>query len=382
LLDKVRIEVFEVEKSEIQKSMESVSFDLISMINNAISNLTTFAKKQMESLQDFEIEIQSGVYSGQKVIPIHRVGIYVPGGRYPLFSSLLMAVVPAKVAGVKEMIICSPPNPQGKIHPIILAAAAASGVDRIFRIGGAQAIAAMAYGTASIPRVDKIVGPGNSYVTAAKKIVYGDVGIDFIAGPTEILIIGDEYANPDFIAADLIAQAEHDCNACPVFLTNSAFKADHVEKKVNHLLNNLRTNSTAVSSLKENGYIIVVDSWEHAIEYANQKAPEHVALFMDKPEIILPKLKNFGTLFIGEWSPEVLGDYCCGVNHILPTSGAARYTGGLSVKDFLKTQTTLRVDKEGFERISLIASSFAQAEGLTAHAKSVEVRQSSLKVDG
>ncbi|MBN2244284.1 MAG: histidinol dehydrogenase [Candidatus Aminicenantes bacterium] len=382
LLDKVRIDDFEVKQVEIQRSTRSISSDLLNMINQSISNLQSFGAEQIKSLQEFEKEIQPGVYAGQKVIPIERIGIYVPGGRYPLFSSLLMAVIPAKIAGVKELIVCSPPDQQGHIHPLILAAAAVSGAERIFKIGGAQAIAAMAYGTASIPKVDKIVGPGNAYVNAAKKIVCGDTAIDFFAGPTEILIISDEHANPDFIAADLIAQAEHDLTSCPILLTNSISQADQVEIKLNAFINDPRTNSTAVSSLYENGYIILVDNWEQAVEYANLRAPEHLALFVCEPEIIVPKLKNFGTLFIGEWSPEVLGDYCCGINHILPTSGAARYTGGLSVRDFLKTQTTLRVNKKGFERMAPIAASLAKAEGLTGHAFSVEVRQSSLIVEG
>ncbi len=382
LLDKVRIDEFEVKKEEIQRSLSSISSDLLTMINQSISNLQSFGAEQRKNLQEFEKEIQPGVYAGQKVIPIERIGIYVPGGRYPLFSSLLMAVIPAKIAGVKELIVCSPPDQQGNIHPMILAAAAVSGVERIFKVGGAQAIAAMAYGTTSIPKVDKIVGPGNTYVNAAKKCVYGDTAIDFIAGPTEILIISDEQANPDFIAADLIAQAEHDITSCTILLTNSMSQADQVEIKLNALLNDPRTNSTAVSSLQENGYIILVNNWEQAVEYANLRAPEHLALFMCEPEIIIPKLKNFGTLFIGEWSTEVFGDYCCGINHILPTSGAARYTGGLSVRDFLKIQTTLRVDKKGFERMAPIAASLAKAEGLICHAASIEVRQSSLKVEG
>ena len=379
LLDKVRLDKIEVKQAEIQKSLNSIPSGLKDMIDKSISNLISFGIKQKKCLQEFEQEIQPGVFAGQKVIPIEMVGIYVPGGRYPLFSSLLMAAIPAKIAGVNKMIVCSPPDMSGKIHPAILSAASACGIKQIFKIGGAQAIAAMAYGTSSIPKVDKIVGPGNVFVNAAKKIVYGDVDIDFIAGPTEIVIIGDENANPNFVAADLIAQAEHDLTACPVLITNSASMADQVENRLKTFLNDPRTNSTAVFSLRNNGSIILVDNWEQAVEYANMKAPEHLALFMDNPEIIISKLKNFGTLFIGEWAPEVLGDYCCGINHILPTSGAARYTGGLNVRDFLKIQTTLRVDKKGFERMAPIAASFARAEGLSGHAFSIEVRNSSIK---
>jgi len=379
LLDKVRLDEIEVKQAEIQKSLKSIPSSLKDMIDKSISNLISFGTKQKKCLEEFEQEIQPGVFAGQKVIPIEMVGIYVPGGRYPLFSSLLMAAIPAKIAGVKEMIVCSPPDPRGEIHPVILSAASACGIKRIFKIGGAQAIAAMAYGTSSIPRVDKIVGPGNVFVNAAKKIVYGDVAIDFIAGPTEILIIGDENANPNFVAADMIAQAEHDLTACPVLITNSASKADQVENRLKTFLNDSRTNSTVLPSLRNNGSIILVDHWEQAVEYANMKAPEHLALFMDNPEIIVPKLRNFGTLFIGEWAPEVLGDYCCGINHILPTSRAARYTGGLNVRDFLKIQTTLKVNKKGFERMAPIAASFARAEGLTGHALSIGVRKSSIK---
>ena len=373
--DGVKIDQFKIDKEEIENAYSFVSKDLILNINKSANSLRKFSGKQLEAFRNFEYEIEPGALVGQKVIPIKRVGVYVPGGRYPLISSLIMGVIPAKIAGVEEVVVCSPPSHRGSIHPAILVTADICGVDEINKVGGAQAIAAMAYGTQSIECVDKIVGPGNVYVNAAKKFVYGRVGIDFIAGPTEVLIIADKDANPAFIAADLIAQAEHDVNAKPILVTDSDELSSAVLVELEKQLGNLKNTCVAEKSLKQNGTLIIVNNMDEAIEFANRKAPEHIQLYVENPEFFLPRLKNYGSLFIGEYSPEVLGDYCSGLNHILPTNSASRYRGGLGVKDFLKIQTTLKVNKEGFLRIGPVARSMAEAEGLAGHVNSVEIRR-------
>lgn len=372
--DHVKIDRFKIEKNEIESAYDSVSKDLISNIKKATKNLKKFSEKQLESFRSFEFEIEPRVFVGQKVIPIERVGIYVPGGRYPLISSLIMGAVPAKVAGVEEVMVCSPPSSKGSIHPAILVAADICGANEIYKAGGVQAIAAMAYGTPSIKKVGKIVGPGNNYVNAAKKIVYGQVGIDFIAGPTETLIIADKDANPSFIAADLIAQAEHDVSAKPIMVADSDELAVKVMDETKKALSDLTTTSVAEKSLKKNCIILIANSMDEAVEFANRRAPEHLQLFLSNPESFLPRLRNYGSLFIGEYSAEVLGDYSSGLNHILPTNYASRYTGGLSIRDFIKTQTSLRTNKEGFLKIGPVARSIAEAEGLEGHVNSVAVR--------
>jgi histidinol dehydrogenase len=286
-----------------------------------------------------------------------------------------MGALPAAVAGVKEIAVCTPPGPGGKIPPAVLSAAKLCGVDEVFRVGGAQAVAAMAYGTESIPKVDKIVGPGNAYVTAAKRCVYGDVGIDFVAGPTELMVIADRTATPAFIAADLIAQAEHDVRATAILVTNSEELAEKVEGKVYEFLEKVRTGAVARESLEARGTVVLVSSMDQAVELANERAPEHLELFTADAEHLAKRLRNFGSLFIGGWAAEALGDYSSGLNHILPTQGAARYTGGLGVRDFLKVQTTLRVDEKGLEAAGQPASILARVEGLDGHALSVEVRR-------
>lgn len=372
--DHVEIDHFKIEKEEIEHAYSLVSKDLIINIEKAAENLRYFSKRQLELYSDFEFEIEPGIYVGQKIIPVERVGVYVPGGRYPLISSLIMGAIPAKVASVEEIIVCSPSSDKGSLHPAILVAADISGVNEIYKVGGVQAVAAMAYGTQSIKSVDKIVGPGNNYVNAAKKFVYGLVGIDFIAGPTEVLIIADKDANPSFLAADLIAQAEHDVNAKSILVTDTGPLARMVSDEIKKQLRDLKTARVAEESLEQNGIIIVVNCMDEAIEFANRKAPEHLALNVKDPESFLSKLKNYGSIFIGEYSSEVLGDYCSGLNHILPTNYASRYTGGLSVRDFIKLQTTLRAGKEGFLHIGSVARGIAEAEGLDGHANSVKIR--------
>lgn len=372
--DNAELEQFEVSETEIKNAYHQMERENIAAIELAAENIRRFAHKQKEQLTDFEFEIRNGVFTGQKIIPIERVGVYTPGGSYPLPSTVLMCAIPARVAGVDEIIVCSPPRHNGTIHPAILVASDICHVTRIYKIGGVQAIAAMAYGTESINRVDKIVGPGNKYVTLAKKMVYGAVGIDFIAGPTELMIIADKHANPEFIAADLLGQAEHDVDAVPILVTTSLEIANAVNQELQRQLASLKTVEIARKSLKNNGKIILVETLDEAFLIANQKAPEHLELQVKNAEIYVDKLKNFGSLFVGNYSAEALGDYSSGLNHTLPTNNCARYTGGLSVKDFLKFQTTLRVTEEGLSSIGSTAVKFGLMEGLQGHARSVEFR--------
>jgi histidinol dehydrogenase len=377
--DGCEMTTFQVDPRKVQKARERVGEGLLMHLEKAGDYIKKFAQKQLESFRDFEFEISPGVLTGQKVIPIERVGCYVPGGRYPLISSVLMSVIPARVAGVKEVALFSPPSRNGTISSPILAAADISGVDEVYAIGGAQAIAAMAFGTESIQPVGKVVGPGNIYVNAAKKLVYGEVGVDFIAGPTEILIIADKHANPAVMAADLIAQAEHDVEARPVLLTDSTMLAETVNLEIEKQMQSLQTAETARPSLQSNGFIILFTNKEEAVELANRRAPEHCQVCVKNPEWFIPKLKNYGSLFIGELAAETLGDYSCGLNHVLPTNGAAKYTGGLSVKDFLKIQTHLKVDQVGFESIAPTAAAIARAEGLCGHEQAIHARKKNLK---
>lgn len=372
--DGVTLEQFKIPTSAIKQAYDHLASELVNSLEFAAENIRRFAIKQKEQLTDFEYEIRPGVFAGQKVNPIERVGVYTPGGRYPLPSTILMCCVPAQVAGVKEIVVCSPPTYNGSIHPAILVAAGICQVAEIYRIGGAQAIAAMAYGTESIKKVDKIVGPGNQYVTAAKKLVYGTVGIDFIAGPTELLVIADESANPVFLAADLLAQAEHDIHALPILITTSQDLANRVTQELEQQISNLKTAEIARQSLHNNGTIIIVDGLDEAFRIANKKAPEHLELQVNNPELYLNRLWSYGSLFLGSNSAEALGDYSSGLNHTLPTNTCARYTGGLSVKDFLKFQTTLRVIEQGLLSIGSTAMRFGEMEGLDGHARSVEAR--------
>ncbi len=373
--DGAELDALEVDPRSIKNASVSCNPELTSAIREACSRIRKVAELQKSMFQDKEWEIEPGVWAAQRNIPIQKAGIYVPGGRYPLISSLLMGCVPAGAAGVEEIVVCTPPGREGDLHPAVLTAAEAAGADRIFQVGGAQAIAAMAYGTQSIPSVDFIAGPGNVYVNMAKKLVYGQVGIDFIAGPTEILIVADSSARPEWVAADLIAQAEHDEKARPVMITPSTEAARRVNAEVTRLLNRLETKAPAAESLRKNGFILLTDSLDKAAEAANQMAPEHLQLDVKAPENWMRKFRNYGTLFLGGYACEVLGDYSSGLNHILPTNGAARFSGGLSVRHFLKTQTILKVDEKGFRNIAPAARRLAEAEGLAGHAHAVEVRR-------
>ncbi|MEE9323049.1 MAG: histidinol dehydrogenase [Candidatus Aenigmarchaeota archaeon] len=367
IFDKIRPENFEVSRLEIKSAYKEVDQDFIETIRKAAINIELFARKQMRQFENFEYR-KNGVTLGQKIIPIENIGVYVPGGNYPLISTALMCIIPAKIAGVKNIVVCSP-----RIKPETIVAADFAGADRIFNIGGAQAIAALAYGTETIPKVDKIVGPGNIYVTSAKKEVYGKVGIDFLAGPSEVLIIADEYANPKIIAADLLAQAEHDVNSKLILITNSEKIIRDTERELKIQLKKLKTKDIAAEALK-NKRMIKVKSLRKALELSNEIAPEHVELQIKNPRKYLNRLKNYGSLFLGEYSDVAFGDYSSGTNHVLPTGSAAKYTGGLSVNDFIKIQTYQYINKEGAKDLGKITAKFASLEGLDAHRKSVEIR--------
>ena len=361
-----------------------------------------FAKKQKESFDDFEVELESGMFTGQKNIPVERAGVYVPAGRFPLVSTVVMTVTPAAAAGVKEIVLCTPPRVHtddkaaaekngsgapgkpfvgGKPYADenIMAAAYICGVTKAFACGGAQAIGALAFGTASIPKVDVIVGPGNKFVAEAKKLVYGTVGIDMVAGPTEVFIIADKSADPEWVAADLLAQAEHDVVAQPIMATDDENLAAAVANEVERQLKNLPTKAVAEKSVENCGRIILCDNLEQAAEAANRKAPEHLELAMDDGEArdkIASLCHNYGSLFIGHGSAEVFGDYAAGLNHTLPTSGSARFTGGLSVRVFLKTVTTLRAipGTKGVVASAEAAGHLGDAEGLAGHARAARIR--------
>ncbi|MBD3291031.1 histidinol dehydrogenase [candidate division KSB1 bacterium] len=372
--DGADLDEFSVSREEVKRAHNSLEKKMVTALELAAENIRNFAEKQKEQFLDFEYEIKPGVFTGQKVIPIQRVAVYAPGGNFPLPSTVLMGAIPAQVAGSQEIVLASPPTFNNSIHPAILVAADICGISEIYKIGGVQAIAALAYGTETIKQVDKIVGPGNKYVTAAKKLVFGAVGIDFIAGPTEVFIIADDSANSEHIAADLLSQAEHDTNAVPILITDSEQLAQQVIDETEKQLTALKTADIARESIAKNGTIILVGKLQQAIEIANRKAPEHLELQVRQPEDYADKLLNYGSLFIGENAVEALGDYSSGLNHTLPTNTTARYTGGLSVKDFLKFQTTLRVEKGGLIEIGPAAREIGILEGLIGHAASIERR--------
>ncbi len=364
--DKLGEKKFEVTRDEIRESYSKISPTVIEALHKAKENIQMFAELQMQMFEDKTVTTSFGLL-GHKIIPLGRVGCYIPGGTYSLPSTALMTIIPAKVAGVREVLAFSP-----NASPEVLVAADMAGVDRIFRIGGVQAIGAMAYGTQSIPKVDKIVGPGNKYVTYAKKEVFGLVGIDFLAGPSEVMVIADDTGNPEIIAADLLAQAEHDVDAQSFLVTTSERLAHAVQKQVAIQLETLETKTIATTSISK-GFIITVDSLEEAVHIANRKAPEHLELQVRDPSLIMNQLLNYGSLFIGEASAEVFGDYCAGPNHTLPTNGSARFTGGLSVKDFLKVVTFQEL-KDPSDLIPT-TSTLAAVEKLDAHRKAALLRK-------
>ena len=365
-------DTIEVTDAEIEEAYAQVDDTLLTVIRKAKDNIESYhAKQRQNSWFDSKPD---GTILGQKITPLHRVGVYVPGGKAVYPSSVLMNVMPAKVAGVDEIIMVTPPGKNGKVSPNTLVAAKEAGVNKIYKVGGAQAIAALAYGTESIPKVDKIVGPGNIYVALAKKAVYGHVSIDSIAGPSEILVVADETANPRYVAADLLSQAEHDELASAILVTTSMELAEKVSKEVDGFLQVLSRSEIIKKSLDNYGYILVVDTMDEAVETANNIAPEHLELVTANPFEVMTKIRNAGAIFIGEYSSEPLGDYFAGPNHILPTNGTAKFFSPLGVDDFIKKSSIIYYSREALEKAHKDIEDFAEAEHLTAHANSVRVR--------
>lgn len=370
--DHVELEELQVSEEEVKEALEAVEPEFLDILREAAANIESYHKNQLR--QSFVVSDREGVILGQKILPLERVGIYVPGGTAAYPSSVLMNAVPAKIAGVGEIIMVTPPGAGGKVNPHILAAAAIAGVTKIFKVGGAQAIAALAYGTESIPRVDKIVGPGNAYVAEAKKQVFGQVNIDMVAGPSEILVLADGNSNPAFVAADLLSQAEHDRMASAVLVTDSHSLAVSVQAEIEKQLSGLSRQDIARESIDRNGKIILVQNLKEGVEAANRIAPEHLEICTDNPFDYLGEIKNAGSVFLGRYNPEPMGDYFAGPNHTLPTSGTARFYSPLSVDDFVKKMQFSYYTREALLKDYKKVSYFAQREGLTAHARAAEIR--------
>jgi histidinol dehydrogenase len=361
-----------VTKEEIEEAYTKVDPKLVNVIRKALKNIKEYHEKQKQySWFDSKPD---GTILGQKVTALSRVGVYVPGGKAAYPSSVLMNVIPAKVAGVEQIIMCTPPDHEGKVYPTTLVAANEAGVDIIYKAGGAQAIAAMAYGTESIPKVDKICGPGNIYVALAKKAVFGYVSIDSVAGPSEILVIADETANPRYVAADLLSQAEHDEMASAILITTSNELAQKVSDEIDGFLKELSRSEIISKSLDNYGYILLVDNIDDAVDVANEIASEHLEIVTKDPFNTMTKIKNAGAIFLGEYSSEPLGDYFAGPNHVLPTNGTAKFFSALSVDDFIKKSSIISYSRNALEEIHNDIETFATAEHLTAHANSIKVR--------
>ena len=372
LFDKVDISSLEVTGEELEADLEQTDKALLSVLSSAAENIKAYHSRQKRT--GFSFSPEPGVVLGQKVTPLEKVGIYVPGGTAAYPSTVLMTAIPAKIAGCGEIIMVSPPE----ISPAILAAAKIAGVDRIFRVGGAQAIAALAYGTETLPRVDKIVGPGNAYVAEAKRQVFGQVAIDMIAGPSEILIIADEKSSPAHIAADMLSQAEHDRLASAVLITTSRSLAEQVQKELKAQVSRLPRKEIAQASLEGQGKIILAASIPQAMEISNRLAPEHLELMVEGPMDYLDAIKNAGSVFLGRYCPEPVGDYWAGPNHTLPTGGTARFSSPLSVDDFVKKSQFTAYSQEALQKAGKKIAYFAQAEGLEAHARSITIREEGL----
>ena len=370
--DRAKLDSLEVTAEEIDEAYESVEDEFKEIMKKAAQNIYAFHSKQVR--ESFVMDGGDGVVMGQKVMPIERVGLYVPGGTAAYPSSVLMNCIPAKIAGCSEIVMVTPPSADGKINPAILAAAKIAGVDRIFKIGGAQAVAALAYGTESVPKVDKIVGPGNAFVAEAKKQVFGVVAIDMIAGPSEIMIVADGTCDAEVVATDLLSQAEHDKLASAVLVTDSEALAADVAEALERIIPTLSRREIARASIDNNGKIIIAENLDLAIEVANRIAPEHLEICVDNPFDYLSKIKNAGSIFMGKNCPEALGDYFAGPNHTLPTSGTARFSSPLSVDDFVKKSQFTYYTAEALGKVCRDVEYFAKKEGLTAHAASAVVR--------
>ena len=370
--DGAKLESLSVSKQEMDEAMASIPDALKKAMETAAENIRTFHSAQKR--EGFCLKNPDGTYMGQKVTPIEKVGLYIPGGTASYPSTVFMNAIPAKIAGCSEIVMVSPPNREGKIAAPILAAAQMAGVTKVFKVGGAQAIAALAYGTQSVPKVDKIVGPGNAYVAEAKRQVFGRVNIDMIAGPSEILVVADGTCNPRHVAADLLSQAEHDALACAVLVTDSMELAQKVSDEVERQLSLLPREAIARKAIESNSQIIVTDDLLAAVEAANELAPEHLELCMDDPEKYLPYVRNAGSVFMGKFCPESLGDYIAGPNHTLPTSGTARFSSPLSVDDFIKKTQYTYYTREALAKVADDIAVFARAEGLEAHARAALIR--------
>lgn len=370
--DKAQLSSLAVTKEEIDEALSLVEPEFLEILEKAAKNIRKFHSRQVRN--SFIINDEDGIVIGQKIIPVDRAGLYVPGGTAAYPSTVLMDAIPAKIAGCREVVMVTPPTKDGKVNPVILAAAYVAGIDRIFKVGGAQAIAALAYGTQSIPKVDKIVGPGNAFVAEAKKQVFGVVSIDMIAGPSEILIVADGKSNPAYVAADLLSQAEHDKMASAVLVTDSAELARNVSTELEKQIPLLERREIARESIDVNGKIIVADTLDAAIEIANEIAPEHLELCVDNPFDKLDNIRHAGSIFMGRNCPEALGDYFAGPNHTLPTSGTAKFSSPLSVDDFIKKTQYTYYTKGALKKVAFDVAAFAKKEGLTAHAKSAVIR--------
>ena len=370
--DKVKLSSLEVSSEEIEAAFLAVEPEFVEILKEAKENIYAFHSRQVRN--SFLINEKDRVVIGQKVIPIEKVGLYVPGGTAAYPSSVLMNAIPAKIAGCSEIVMVTPPSADGSVNPAILAAAKVAGVDRIFKVGGAQAVAALAYGTESVPAVDKIVGPGNAFVAEAKKQVFGRVAIDMIAGPSEILVVADSTCNPVYVAADLLSQAEHDKNATAVLVTDSKELASATAEELERQLSLLSREEIARTSVENNGKIIITKDIDEAIEVANALAPEHLEICVDEPFKYLDKIRHAGSVFMGKYCPEALGDYFAGPNHTLPTSGTARFSSPLSVDDFVKKTQFSYYTEDALAKVASKVEYFAKKEGLTAHARSAIIR--------
>ena len=370
--DKATLTSLEVTKEEIEEAFNAVEPEFLRILRTAEENIRNFHSKQLRN--SYIINEKNGIVTGQKITAIEKVGLYVPGGTAAYPSTVLMDSVPAKIAGCKEICIVTPPSKDGKVNPVILAAAKIAGVDRIFKVGGAQAVAALAYGTETVPKVDKIVGPGNAFVAEAKRQVFGMVSIDMIAGPSEILVLADGKSNPDFVAADLLSQAEHDKNASAVLVTDSMELAEKVSASLEKQIPMLERAEIARVSIDNNGKIIVAENIMAGIDIANEIAPEHLELCLDNPFDYLDAVKHAGSIFMGRYCPEALGDYYAGPNHTLPTSGTARFSSALGVDDFVKKSQFTYYTENALKEVYKDIDFFANKEGLTAHGKSATIR--------
>lgn len=371
--DGAKLNGLTVSQEEFIEAEKKTSKEFLDALYKAANNIRNFHTKQLE--KSWIVPEENGILLGQMTTPIEKVGVYVPGGKAGYPSTVLMAVIPAQIAGVDEIVITTPPGKDGKVNPYVLLAAKMLGIDKIYKIGGAQAIAALANGTETVEKVDKIVGPGNAYVARAKKWVYGTVGIDMIAGPSEICIIADEHANPRYVAADLLSQAEHDETAKAICITTSNELAEKIRQEVNVQAEKLERKEIVAASIASNGRIILAKDSDEACKIANRIAPEHLEVMTAQPLELLPKIKHAGAIFLGSHSPEPLGDYFAGPNHTLPTDGTARFASGLGVHDFMKKSTIIHYSKEALQQASGKIIALAEAEGLTAHAKAIQIRK-------